>query len=344
MNEIDRLRAEINQIDEELFKLFFRRLELASQIGKLKRTQGLPLTDEAREEEVRNRWRKLAAHYGIPETLADNLLNTIFSVSKMRELNPSEKRRVVLVGYGGMSRSLASLFKLAKHEVVITGRNLEKSEKLAKEFNLAYMPISQALQWGEIIILALPLEGILSYETSRFLYLAKGKTVMDILSSKASSFSRLEKTSEEIGFRFVSTHPLFGPYLNPVGEKIVLIRSSTSGDMEEISEFWRGVGLTVLTTDVETHEKLMAVIQVLPHFFMLGLSSSLDALSKELAVDYTQFQTTNFKEIFKIINRVRDLDRVVKEIQSSNPYARLARKVGLGELNTLYSTLEKEKK
>ncbi|MEM4076984.1 MAG: prephenate dehydrogenase/arogenate dehydrogenase family protein, partial [Metallosphaera sp.] len=206
------------------------------------------------------------------------------------------------------------------------------------------MPISQALQWGEIIILALPLEGILSYETSRFLYLAKGKIVMDILSSKASSFSRLEKTSEEIGFRFVSTHPLFGPYLNPVGEKIVLIRSSTSGDMEEISEFWRGVGLTVLTTDVETHEKLMAVIQVLPHFFMLGLSSSLDALSKELAVDYTQFQTTNFKEIFKIINRVRDLDRVVKEIQSSNPYARLARKVGLGELNTLYSTLEKEKK
>lgn len=67
MKELDRLRAEIDRVDEELFKLFFRRLELVSEIGHLKKREGLPVTDERREVEVRERWRSLAKIYGIPE-------------------------------------------------------------------------------------------------------------------------------------------------------------------------------------------------------------------------------------------------------------------------------------
>ncbi|MCG3109733.1 Chorismate mutase [Metallosphaera sp. J1] len=344
MKELDRLRAEIDRVDEELFKLFFRRLELVSEIGHLKKREGLPVTDERREVEVRERWRSLAKIYGIPETLADNLLSTMFSVAKMREVNPSEKRRITLVGYGGMARSLASLFKLAKHEVVITGRSQEKSQKLALEFNFTYMPMPQALQWGEIVILALPPEGVFSENVTKFLHLSKGKVVMDILSSKMKFFGKLEEMSKEMEFRFVSTHPLFGPYLNPVGEKIVLIPSVTTGEVEEVSQFWRGVGLTPLITDVDTHEKLMAIVQVLPHFFIMGLSRSLELLSKELNVDFSQFQTTNFREIYKIVKRVKELEPVILEIQKMNPYAEEARRLGLRELNTLFSTLQEEKK
>ena len=344
MKELDQLRAEIDRVDEELFKLFFKRLELVSEIGHLKKKEGLPVTDERRESEVRERWRSLARAYGIPETLADNLLSTMFSVAKMREVNPSEKRKITLVGYGGMARSLASLFKLAKHEVVITGRSQEPSQSRAIACNCTYRPRPHARHGGEIVILALPPEGVFSENVTRFLHLSKDRVVMDILSSKTRFFGKLEEMSRQMGFRFVSTHPLFGPYLNPVGEKIVLIPSETTGDLEEISEFWRGVGLTPLITDVDTHEKLMAVVQVLPHFFILGLSSSLDLLSRELNVDFSQFQTTNFREIYKIVRRVKELEPVILEIQRMNPYAEQARRLGLRELNTLFSTLQEEKK
>lgn len=242
----------------------------------------------------------------------------MFSVAKMREVNPSEKRKITLVGYGGMARSLASLFKLAKHEVVITGRSQEKSQKLAMDFNFTYMPMPQALQWGEIVILALPPEGVFSENVTRFLHLSKDKVVMDILSSKTRFFGKLEEMSKQMGFRFVSTHPLFGPYLNPVGEKIVLIPLKP----RETSRRYRSSGggrTDPLITDVDTHEKLMAVVQVLPHFFILGLSSSLDLLSRELNVDFSQFQTTNFREIYKIVRRVKELEPVILEIQRMNP-------------------------
>ncbi|WP_252896554.1 prephenate dehydrogenase/arogenate dehydrogenase family protein [Metallosphaera hakonensis] len=313
-------------------------------MGRIKRREGLPITDERREIEVRERWRRIAKSYDIPEVLADNLLTTMFSVSKMREVNPSEKRKITLVGYGGMARSLASLFKLAKHEVVITGRDLEKSLKLAQEFNFTTMAIPQALQWGEMVILALPPEGVLSDGITRFLHLAEGKVVMDILSSKAKLFKKLEEMSKENGYRFVSTHPLFGPYLYPVGEKIVLIPSETSKSVEEVAKFWTDTGLTTVITDVDTHEKAMAMVQVLPHFFVLGLSRSLDFLEKELGVEFTEFQTTNFREIYKIVKRVKELEPVITEIQRLNPYARETRSIGVRELNTLFSTLEEEKK
>ncbi|QKQ99470.1 chorismate mutase [Metallosphaera tengchongensis] len=344
MTELDRLRAEIDKVDEELFKLFFRRLELVSEVGKFKKAKGLPVTDQRREDEVREKWRGMARRYGIPEVLADNLLSTIFTVAKMRELGPSERRKVTIVGYGGMARSLASLFKLAGHEVVITGRNLEKSEKLAKEFGFTTMPVPHALQWGEMILLALPPEGVFSDSMSKYLHAASGKTVMDILSSKQSSFRELERTSEREKFRFVSTHPLFGPYLNPVGEKIALIPSSTSGDIQDVHKFWTDVGLSVVVTDLDTHERAMALVQVLPHFYMIGLSRSLELLSREMNVDFSNFETTNFREVHRIAKRVRELEGVIMEIQRLNPYAKEARRIGLRELNTLFSTFEQEKK
>ncbi|EHP68827.1 chorismate mutase [Metallosphaera yellowstonensis MK1] len=343
MAELERLRREIDEVDEELFRLFFRRFQLVEEIGKIKKQNGLTLTDERRESEVRDRWRSLAKKYGIPEVLADNLLNTLFSVSKMRELNPSSKRRITLVGYGGMARSLASLFRLVRHEVVVTGRNDSKAKSLAQEFNLAHMPMSQAFQWGELIILALPPEGVKSDSLERTLPLAKGRVVMDILSSKASLFAGLEELSARHGFRYVSIHPLFGPYLYPVGERIAIIPSSTSGDVEEVVTFWRESGLVPVLTSLDEHEKAMALVQVLPHFFLMGLNAGLDSVAKELNVDYSRFHTTNFRELHKILKRIKDLEGVIMEIQSYNPYAGEARRIGVRELYNLFSRLEGDK-
>jgi chorismate mutase / prephenate dehydratase len=47
-----RLRAEIDRLDAELLERFIARLEIAEQIGAIKRALGLPITDPEREREV----------------------------------------------------------------------------------------------------------------------------------------------------------------------------------------------------------------------------------------------------------------------------------------------------
>lgn len=52
---IEDCREEIDRIDGELLRLLNRRAALASEIGELKASAGLPLKDEGREREVLSR-------------------------------------------------------------------------------------------------------------------------------------------------------------------------------------------------------------------------------------------------------------------------------------------------
>ena len=52
MQEIEKLRAEIDQIHEELTALFRRRLALTKKIWEIKKAKSLPLFDPKREEEI----------------------------------------------------------------------------------------------------------------------------------------------------------------------------------------------------------------------------------------------------------------------------------------------------
>ena len=52
MNPLDQLRAEIDQIDQELVALVNRRGELARQVGERKANAGDPVYSQAREEQV----------------------------------------------------------------------------------------------------------------------------------------------------------------------------------------------------------------------------------------------------------------------------------------------------
>ena len=50
--ELNELRNEINQIDDELLKLFLRRMEVTDQVADYKREHGLPVYQPQREREV----------------------------------------------------------------------------------------------------------------------------------------------------------------------------------------------------------------------------------------------------------------------------------------------------
>lgn len=86
MSELDTLRSEIDEIDTQLTALFLRRMDVTARVGAYKQENGLPVLDEAREQEVLA--RKSAA-VSDPARRADvtALYETIMGLSRRQQRN-----------------------------------------------------------------------------------------------------------------------------------------------------------------------------------------------------------------------------------------------------------------
>jgi monofunctional chorismate mutase len=49
---LETLRNEIDLIDQEMMKLFKKRMEVSKKVGQYKKENGLPILDETREKEL----------------------------------------------------------------------------------------------------------------------------------------------------------------------------------------------------------------------------------------------------------------------------------------------------
>ena len=58
--DLQELRSEIDQVDDELVCLYIRRMELIRKVGCYKREHGIPVSDPEREKNLLNRVREKA--------------------------------------------------------------------------------------------------------------------------------------------------------------------------------------------------------------------------------------------------------------------------------------------
>lgn len=83
MKELSEVRKEINAIDDELVKLFVRRLEVVKDVTEAKRASGTPVYDPAREREILSTVaQKVGPEY---ENGALLFFTTLFNISKARQ-------------------------------------------------------------------------------------------------------------------------------------------------------------------------------------------------------------------------------------------------------------------
>src|SRR5262249_12942991 len=99
---LDELRRALAEVDREIIVQVGRRLALASEIGQEKRRVGLPARDYQQEREVHERARALAGRFGVPDTLAEELLFALIRSS----LTLQEREGVMATGGGSGQRAL----------------------------------------------------------------------------------------------------------------------------------------------------------------------------------------------------------------------------------------------
>ncbi|HLN45718.1 MAG: chorismate mutase [Chloroflexota bacterium] len=89
MQDIQRLRKRIDQIDENILQLLGERAEICRSIGILKKEQGLPVIDTFRENEVFSNIRVKAADFGLDadqvEAIYRQIVNMCSSVQELKE-------------------------------------------------------------------------------------------------------------------------------------------------------------------------------------------------------------------------------------------------------------------
>ncbi|MFQ1020840.1 prephenate dehydrogenase/arogenate dehydrogenase family protein [Tardisphaera saccharovorans] len=300
---INDIRARIDELDRQLVDLLAERMRLSLQLGIEKSKLDMAIVDGARERAVRQLWKEMFSKNGLSPSLADGMLDALLRESRHLQLRARKPADVMIVGEGRMGSLLQRCLADAGNRVA----------KVSAE------GAANAYAGQEFVVLAVPPEAQLDMS------FARGAIVMDIASSKSLIFRRLERQSEKLGFRYVSTHPLFGAVEDPFEETVVVIPSRTSGEgLTSVKDLWRSAGFRVVVSSVEEHERAMSAVQVMVHAHLLSLMSSLNQFAQINGIDPYRYETRTLRRLRPILDDLSKNERVVREIREQNSYAKEA--------------------
>lgn len=84
MDELKRLRDQIDEVDEDIVKLFEKRMSLSEDVAEYKRSIGKPVLDTKRQKEKVEKVRSLA-HSDFNAQGVESLFNQLMTISRMRQ-------------------------------------------------------------------------------------------------------------------------------------------------------------------------------------------------------------------------------------------------------------------
>ncbi len=95
MKEISSLRRRIDEIDGEILNFLRRRVELAGEIGVLKREKGLQIRDEGREKDVYAKLSKKAKTLGLPVSDVISVYKEIIGMCTVVQRQDTKEKKVI---------------------------------------------------------------------------------------------------------------------------------------------------------------------------------------------------------------------------------------------------------
>jgi len=318
MTELDGLRAELDQLDRQLMETAARRLEVVRRIGAAKIDSGAPIFDRARERRVFEKAQRLGATLGLDDTLSQALMSALVEASHRTQEEAvlhaaaSETRRKIVIvgGRGQMGRRLGGAFEARGH--VVTA--LDRGDDLAS---------SEALLQAEIVMLAVPMALAAPMAAEVGPLLPKGAVLCDINSLKGEVCAAMDRAfpGEVLGL-----HPMFGPSVKSLRRQKVVVCEIRGGPVGTWLQAELGrMGMELIESDPDTHDHMMAVIQVLVHFSTLVMGESLRRTGFSVA-ESLRFTSPIYRLELAFCGRLFTQDpELYAEIEMANPYGATVR-------------------
>lgn len=262
------LRRELDRLDEELLKTAARRDEIVTRIGRLKREAGrAPLFDRDRERAVLERAEQRGRDLGLPAGAARQLLSVLIESSHDRqslELDPDAStpplKLVIVGGAGNMGRRLSDAFTTRGHAVDAWDLGEHRDP-------------SAVIGAADVVLVSVPMDRVVPVIADTAPLLRPDALLCDINSLKSDACKALAHTNagEAVGL-----HPMFGPTVASLRRQKVVVCPVRPGPRtaQLLSEL-SAMGCELIESEPDTHDRMMAIVQVLVHYATLVMGETL---------------------------------------------------------------------
>lgn len=268
MEALKDLRSEIDSLDSELIQLFAKRLQLVSQVGKVKHQHGLPVYVPQREIEMLKARREEAEKLGVSPDLIEDVLRRFMRESYTNEnqfgfktVNPAIQKIVVVGGKGKLGGLFVRYLRASGYPVFILDRD---------DWDNAVSILENA----DAVIVSVPIDHTLSTIERLKPYLTENMLLADLTSVKREPLAKMLKVHNGA---VVGLHPMFGPDIASMAKQVVVRCDGRFAEhyewlLEQI-QIW---GAKIYQTDAAEHDHNMTYVQALRHFstFANGLHLS----------------------------------------------------------------------
>lgn len=318
------LRSEIARTDRRLLEQIARRLELAREIGRLKRHEGRPLRDYPVERGVVDRWVRRLERSGVPSVRAEDVVRWMIDEAVYAQegefdpvLPPSRRSDVVVVGgLGHMGGWMREYFRATGHRVTVVDRRTPPGPV---PFAVT-TELGPAVAGAELVLVATPMRT--AREVYRQVVSAGGTgTIADILSVKAPIVSEI-RAARDAGRSVASLHPLFGPGARSlVGRNLLVVDCGVPRATRQVRELFDRSAVTLSEIALDEHDALMTDVLGLPHLLSLAFARALLAGGRT-PEELGSRGTTTFRRISEVARVVtQENPELVSDIQTLNPFS-----------------------
>ncbi len=210
----------------------------------------------------------------------------------------------IIGGLGKMGSWFRRVFEKAGYEVLISDQNTPLSNR-----DLA--------QQCEVVIVSVPMPVFPEVIREIGPHLPSSAGLIDLCSLKAREVdTMLRHTSCEV----VGAHPLFGPYEKDLaGQTVALCPARGELWFRWFQNFLEEHGARTITVSPEEHDRIMSLVQVLNHFWLLVLGRTIE--KSGLSLDkLVPLSTPSFRRQLEIFSRLAKQDpELYAAIQFDNP-------------------------
>ncbi len=244
----------------------------------------------------------------------------------------SANKRLGLIGFGQFGR-FAAPFLTPHFDLLVY--DTADIEPFALEFEVQSVTLEEAAAC-EVVVLAVPIQAMRATLAKIAGSVRDGALIVDVCSVKGAPLQWMREALPE-HVEIIGTHPMFGP--NSAGESLqgqqIVVCPERTTRLDRVAEFLEGLGLRVIVTDADRHDRECAHTQALAQYLGRALRR---VEGREL--DIRTPAAVLLREVEHIVEA--DSWELFAAIETVNPYAAEMRREIRERLDELEERLANE--
>ena len=273
---LERLRRRIRNLDAALLGLVAERMELAREVGEVKRSLAVPLRDYEVERRVLDRADAAARELGLGTEVARVVMRHLIEEScaiqeseHYSAYSGGAESVLVVGGRGRMGRWLGRFLESQGHRVCVYDPAPDEGEGFESAPSLA-----AGLDGASLAFVATPLARV-AEDLDAVSSTGWRGIVCDVASLKEHLRPALERARER-GVGVTSIHPMFGSGARTLSDKVICVCDcGVPAATERVVALFRETAATLVPLSLERHDEIAAYVLGLSHFLNLAFARAL---------------------------------------------------------------------